>query len=312
MPSRFIQSIVASRNSSTLRSMPLRADNAWRRNWITDTPAISCGYWNARNIPALARTSGDQSVMSSPWKKTLPLGTSYSREANNVLARLLLAQPLGPMMACASPALTVRDNPRRISPGFSFGADSLGAGLACRSSMRKSSLPAVVMPSVYFPYGRSGNPCEHLLECFRTGRGGGEDSMGCCPLGPQCTPDGGIRGVLEGIVDVPRIPECLVEAGQVAERYAGIDVVSQVPADVVRHQEEPCEQVLADRVSGLAAVLRTLHPAVFGDRTQPVDHPPYGEIGRHPHHRVQPPVARNDRPGQQHCLHGDDLPHRPP
>src|SRR3954467_8568477 len=158
MPSRFIQSIVASRNSSTLRSMPLRADNAWRRNWITDTPAISCGYWNARNIPALARTSGDQSVMSSPWKKTLPLVTSYSGEANRVLASVLLPEPLGPMMACASPALTVNDSPRRISPGFSLGADSLSAGLACRSSMRKSSLPTVVLAPVYFPYGRSGNP----------------------------------------------------------------------------------------------------------------------------------------------------------
>src|SRR3954462_4380181 len=209
MPSRFIQSIVASRNSSTLRSMPLRADNAWRRNWITDTPAISCGYWNARNIPAFARTSGDQSVMSSPWKKTLPLVTSYSGEANTVLASVLLPEPFGPMMACASPALTVNDSPRRISPGFSFGADSLGAGLACRSSMRKSSLPAVVMPSVYFPYGRSGNPCEHLLECFRPARGGGQHSIGFRLVSPQCTPNGGIRGVFERIVDVPRIPERL-------------------------------------------------------------------------------------------------------
>ena len=47
--------------------MPLRADSAWRRNWMTETPAISCGYWKARNIPALARTSVGQSVMSSPW-----------------------------------------------------------------------------------------------------------------------------------------------------------------------------------------------------------------------------------------------------
>src|SRR4051812_27484820 len=169
--------------------------------------------------------------MSSPWKKTLPLVTSYSGEANSVLARVLLPEPLGPMMACASPALTVNDSPRRISPGFSFGADSLGAGLACRSSMRKSSLPAVVMPSVYFPYGDSGNPCEHLLECFGSGRGGGKNSTGRCRLGPQCTPNGRIRGVFDRIVDVPRIPERLVEAGQVAEWHAGVDVVRQVPTD---------------------------------------------------------------------------------
>src|SRR3954451_13919449 len=132
--------------------------------------------------------------MSSPWKKTLPLVTSYSGEANRVLASVLLPEPLGPMMACASPALTVSDSPRRISPGFSFGADSLGAGLACRCSMRKSSLPSVVMPSVYFPYGRSGNPCEHLLERFRTGRGGGEDSMGCCRLSLSARQMAGYEG----------------------------------------------------------------------------------------------------------------------
>src|SRR4051812_40939474 len=182
--------------------------------------------------------------MSSPWKKTLPLVTSYSGEANSVLARVLLPEPLGPMMACASPALTVSDSPRRISPGFSFGADSLGAGLACRSSMRKSSLPAVVMQSVYFPYGRSGNPCQHLSECFPPAQGGSQRSVGFDLVGPQGTPDRGIRGVFERVVDVPRIPECLVVAGEVAERHAGIDVVGQVPADVVRHQEESCEQVL--------------------------------------------------------------------
>ncbi len=163
MPSRFIQSIVARRSSSTLRSIPLRADRAWRRNWITETPGISCGYWNARNMPALARTSGGQSVMSSPWKKILPDVTSYSGEANNVLANVLLPDPLGPMIACASPALTVSDSPRRMSaPGAkvlakasfaadSLAADSVSAGLACRSSIRNSSLAAVVMPPSVFP-----------------------------------------------------------------------------------------------------------------------------------------------------------------
>ena len=32
---------------------------------MTETPGISCGYWNARNIPALARTSGGQSVIDA-------------------------------------------------------------------------------------------------------------------------------------------------------------------------------------------------------------------------------------------------------
>ena len=53
MPSRFIHSMVDRRSSSTDRSMPLRAESAWRRNWITETPGISCGYWKARNMPAL-------------------------------------------------------------------------------------------------------------------------------------------------------------------------------------------------------------------------------------------------------------------
>ena len=35
---------------------------------MTETPAISWGYWKARNMPALALTSVGQSVMSSPWK----------------------------------------------------------------------------------------------------------------------------------------------------------------------------------------------------------------------------------------------------
>ena len=130
---------------------------------MTETPGISCGYWKARNMPALARTSGGQSVMSSPWKMIRPEVTSYSGEASSVLASVLLPDPLGPMMACASPALTVSDSPRRISePGAnvlakaslaadSLAADSVRAGLACRSSMRNSSLAAVVMATSVFP-----------------------------------------------------------------------------------------------------------------------------------------------------------------
>jgi hypothetical protein len=54
------------------RSTPLRADSAWRRNWMTETPGISCGYWNARNMPAFARTSVGQLVTSSPWNRIRP------------------------------------------------------------------------------------------------------------------------------------------------------------------------------------------------------------------------------------------------
>ena len=95
MPSRFIQSIVASRSSSTDRSMPLRAESAWRRNWITETPAISCGYWKPRNMPALARTSVGHSVTSSPWSRMRPAVTSYSGDPSRVLASVRLAGAVG-------------------------------------------------------------------------------------------------------------------------------------------------------------------------------------------------------------------------
>ena len=46
--------------------MPLRADRAWRRKLMTDTPAMAMGYWKARKMPALPRMSAPQEVMSSP------------------------------------------------------------------------------------------------------------------------------------------------------------------------------------------------------------------------------------------------------
>ena len=68
--------MIDSRSSSTDRSIPLRADSACRRNWITGTPGISSGYWKARKMPALPRVSVGQAVMSSPLKQTRPAVTS--------------------------------------------------------------------------------------------------------------------------------------------------------------------------------------------------------------------------------------------
>ena len=59
MPSRSIHSVMSTRTSSTDTSVSLRAAMAWRRNWVTDTPSMVSGYWKARNMPALARTSVD-------------------------------------------------------------------------------------------------------------------------------------------------------------------------------------------------------------------------------------------------------------
>ena len=73
MSRRAIHSMIASRSSSIERSMPLRALSAWRRKLRTETPGISCGYWKARNMPDLARTSVGQAVMSSPLKQDAAL-----------------------------------------------------------------------------------------------------------------------------------------------------------------------------------------------------------------------------------------------
>ena len=162
MPSRFIQSIVARRSSSTERSMPLRADCAWRRNWMTETPAISCGYWKARNMPALARSSVGHSVTSSPRNSIVPPVTSYSGEPISVLPRVDLPEPLGPMMACTSPAFTVRSRPLRIS-GRSV-ARSFAAGRTCSPSTRNSVLVVLsvtaqfYVPVPNYPYRHRRNP----------------------------------------------------------------------------------------------------------------------------------------------------------
>ena len=71
---------------------------------MTDTPGMACGYWKARNIPALARSSLGHSVMSSPLNVIVPAVIWYSGEPISVLPSVLLPDPLGPMMAWTSPA----------------------------------------------------------------------------------------------------------------------------------------------------------------------------------------------------------------
>ena len=114
MPSRSIQSMIVSRSSSTERSMPLRADRAWRRKLMTETPATSRGYWKARKSPALPRTSADQSVMSSPLKRIEPFVTTYSGLPRRTDASVDLPEPLGPMRAWTSPGRTTRSTPCRM------------------------------------------------------------------------------------------------------------------------------------------------------------------------------------------------------
>ena len=140
MSSRSIHSMIERRSSRTDRSMPLRADSAWRRKLMTETPWTCWGYWKARKMPALPRISVSQSVMSSPLKRMLPPVTSYSGEARSVVARVDLPEPFGPMRAWTSPLPTVRSTPLRMS-----GAPSTPVGRARRPSISKRG--AAGMPS---------------------------------------------------------------------------------------------------------------------------------------------------------------------
>ena len=50
--------------------------SAVRRNVMVATPGISIGYWNARNTPFAARSSGSISSTFSPSNSTSPSVTS--------------------------------------------------------------------------------------------------------------------------------------------------------------------------------------------------------------------------------------------
>ena len=90
---------MARRSSSTDRSIPLRAERAWRKKFITVTPAISCGYWKARKSPDLPRSSEDQSFISSPRNLIVPSVISYSGLPRRTAARVDFPDPLGPIKA---------------------------------------------------------------------------------------------------------------------------------------------------------------------------------------------------------------------
>ena len=49
---------------------------AIRRKFATVTPGIADGYWKARNMPSLDRSSGSRSRTFSPLKVTSPAVTS--------------------------------------------------------------------------------------------------------------------------------------------------------------------------------------------------------------------------------------------
>src|SRR5438132_705944 len=66
-------------------------------------------------MPSPARSSGAMSRRFLPSKRTSPSVTSKASLPVSTPARVLLPDPLGPIMAWTSPAFTVRLMPRRIS-----------------------------------------------------------------------------------------------------------------------------------------------------------------------------------------------------
>ena len=159
MPSFSIHSIIMRRTSRTDMSMPRRADRAWRRNWMTGTPAIASGSWKARNMPALPRTSVGQAVMSSPWNRIGPGGHHGRQDCpSSTLARVDLPDPLGPIRAWTWPDSTVRSTPGRIGRTLHRRLQVLdleqGSGGACRDGRRLWSgvgTPAILAPFCDFP-----------------------------------------------------------------------------------------------------------------------------------------------------------------
>ena len=100
------------------------------------TPGISTGYWNARNTPLAARSSGSSSSRSLALEQDLAAGhliTGACRRGCRLSVDL--PEPFGPMMACTSPAIH-----GQVSPG-----GSLASIRTCR--FFTSSIAVISTPS---------------------------------------------------------------------------------------------------------------------------------------------------------------------
>src|SRR5688500_2707786 len=102
-----------------------------RRYFVIVTPGIATGYWKAMNRPARARSSGSDSVMSSPLKRTWPSVTSSPGWPMTALARVDLPEPFGPIRAWISPERTCRSTPLRIC---------LSPAVTCRFLISRSAM----------------------------------------------------------------------------------------------------------------------------------------------------------------------------
>src|SRR6059036_3155632 len=97
-------------------------------------PRIATGYWNARNSPSRARSSGFNATRSLPRYCADPVVMVYAGFPARTWASVLFPDPFGPMMACTSPARTVRSTPRRIS---------LPSIPACRFLISSNTVPVI-------------------------------------------------------------------------------------------------------------------------------------------------------------------------
>src|SRR6478609_7824064 len=73
---------------------------------------------------------------------TSPAVTVYRSRPAMTCARVLLPEPLGPMMACTSPAFTVRSIPRRISLPPAFACKFLICRIGFSTRLSNASLQA--------------------------------------------------------------------------------------------------------------------------------------------------------------------------
>ena len=95
---------------------PFTALYAVRRKFTTETPAISVGYWNARNRPSWARLSTESFVMSSPPNRISPAVTLYVGPAHQDVRQRGLARAVrAHERVDLALANTVRSMPLRIS-----------------------------------------------------------------------------------------------------------------------------------------------------------------------------------------------------
>src|SRR5437773_11457561 len=91
------------------------AFTAERRKYALVMPRIATGYWNAKNTPSRARSSGVMAKRSFPSYSADPAVTVYAGCPARTWASVDLPEPFGPMMAWTSPLFTRRSTPRRIS-----------------------------------------------------------------------------------------------------------------------------------------------------------------------------------------------------